>query len=610
MTNMTRLRSRALLLVVLAFTPVAGAQTVVLEEGFSTWPPAGWSVGGGPCSGWAAPDLALQANYTGGSDSCALADSSACQSGMDAAMLSPVFALPAGSSRAELSFVHDFYQGDFGGSHCDVDISTNGGATFSLLAQYTAGSVRGPRSEQLDLTRYIGSSSLVLRFRFVAPGAHWWWQVDDVKVAAFSCPGAIAPIVHGGPTGCDSPGVVLSTDAYSEYQWQKDGADLPGATAPIFTATESGSYGVRVTDTQGCSGASAPVAVTVYPASPSPSIGLGGPACSATAIQLNATGGGPFVSYQWARGGVPISGETGPTTMASESGWYTVDGVNAQGCRATSSGVAVAVESPAPVIVAPATACGPVALSTGSFASYQWKLRSQPIPGATAQMLVAFSSGSYTVTVTTVGGCTATSPSRVVTIESAPTFTRQPQGLTVASGSSVTLTAAALGTIPMRYQWFVGQTGDASRPLPGAGGTSFTTPPLKETTSYWVRATSGVCPTNSATATVTVQSPCKPPVVTTQPQSQTVGAGQSATLTVIAQDPNGATSRKPGTTLLSYQWYLGAPSETAVPDPIPGATGATYTTPPLSSTTSYWVRVTGSCASVSSSVATVTVHTK
>jgi hypothetical protein len=56
---------------------------------------------------------------------------------------------------------------------------------------------------------------------------------------------------------------------------------------------------------------------------------------------------------------------------------------------------------------------------------------------------------------------------------------------------------------------------------------------------------------------------------------------------------------------LSYQWYLGLSGETD--NPIEGATDVTYTTPPLTVTTSYWVRVTNTVGSVDSQTATITV---
>jgi len=83
--------------------------------------------------------------------------------------------------------------------------------------------------------------------------------------------------------------------------------------------------------------------------------------------------------------------------------------------------------------------------------------------------------------------------------------------------------------------------------------------------------------------------------VVQQPKGQTVLAGASATLSVLASSG----------VLMSYQWYQ-EPSER--PDGlIPGATNATYTTSALNNTTTFWVSVSNSAGSVLSDKATVTV---
>src|SRR5438876_45659 len=83
------------------------------------------------------------------------------------------------------------------------------------------------------------------------------------------------------------------------------------------------------------------------------------------------------------------------------------------------------------------------------------------------------------------------------------------------------------------------------------------------------------------------------PLITTQPASQTVTAGQTATFTVVAT----------GTAPLSYQWRK---SGTA----ISGATAPTYTTPATTSADSgaqFTVVVTNTAGSVTSNAVTLTV---
>jgi sugar lactone lactonase YvrE len=64
--------------------------------------------------------------------------------------------------------------------------------------------------------------------------------------------------------------------------------------------------------------------------------------------------------------------------------------------------------------------------------------------------------------------------------------------------------------------------------------------------------------------------------------SSTIMAGQTVTLSV----------NYTGAGPVSYQWYIGARGN--VSQPISGATGATYTTPALAASASYWVKITNS----------------
>ncbi len=84
------------------------------------------------------------------------------------------------------------------------------------------------------------------------------------------------------------------------------------------------------------------------------------------------------------------------------------------------------------------------------------------------------------------------------------------------------------------------------------------------------------------------------PTIGTQPQDASITGGTTATLTV------GAAGQGP----LSYQWYTGSAGDTSAPV---GTNAPSFTTPALTATTSYWVRVTGPGGTVDSRTATVTV---
>lgn len=89
--------------------------------------------------------------------------------------------------------------------------------------------------------------------------------------------------------------------------------------------------------------------------------------------------------------------------------------------------------------------------------------------------------------------------------------------------------------------------------------------------------------------------PLSSPTISASPASQSISSGQTATLSVAAT----------GTATLTYQWYVGTSGTTT--SPISGATSSGYTTPTLTTTTSYWVRVSNGSGSADSATAVVTV---
>ena len=99
----------------------------------------------------------------------------------------------------------------------------------------------------------------------------------------------------------------------------------------------------------------------------------------------------------------------------------------------------------------------------------------------------------------------------------------------------------------------------------------------------------------TGTGSIDVLGSCAPPAIASQPSSQTVASGGTASLSVTAS----------GTAPLTYQWYQGSSGDTG--SPITGATSSTYTTAALAASASFWVRVTNLCGSADSATAVVTV---
>ncbi len=88
--------------------------------------------------------------------------------------------------------------------------------------------------------------------------------------------------------------------------------------------------------------------------------------------------------------------------------------------------------------------------------------------------------------------------------------------------------------------------------------------------------------------------PATAPSITTQPASQEVASGASASLSVAATGDD-----------LTYQWYTGNSGDTAAP--VAGATAGTLDTGALTASTSFWVQITNAGGTADSDTAVVTV---
>ena len=178
------------------------------------------------------------------------------------------------------------------------------------------------------------------------------------------------------------------------------------------------------------------------------------------------------------------------------------------------------------------------------------------------------------------------------TVATVPNITTQPASQTITAGQTATFSVVAAGTAPLSYQWK--QNGTA---ISGATASSYTTP--AETTSasgaqFTVVVSNSAGSVTSNAATLTVNAAAVAPSITTQPASQTITAGQTATFSVTAT----------GTAPLSYQWRQNGTA-------ISGATASSYTTPAETTSANgaqFTVVVTNSAGSVTSNAATLTVN--
>lgn len=188
-------------------------------------------------------------------------------------------------------------------------------------------------------------------------------------------------------------------------------------------------------------------------------------------------------------------------------------------------------------------------------------------------------------------GCTGT-VSHGPASASPPAIMTQPGNLSVVLGQPATFSIVAIGSAPLTYQW---QRNGSN--VAGAVSPSYMTP---ATTSADNGASFRVIVSNldgsvtSNAATLTVTPSAVSPGITTQPASQTVVAGQTATFSVVAS----------GSAPLGYQWQKNSSD-------ISGAISPSYTTPATTSAdngATFRVVVSNSAGSATSNSATLTVN--
>jgi hypothetical protein len=247
-----------------------------------------------------------------------------------------------------------------------------------------------------------------------------------------------------------------------------------------------------------------------------------------------------------------------------------------------------------PAVVLNVTAAGDPPLR------YQWYIGargnlSQPIANATGSAVSVQPAVTTNFWVRVTNACgIADSETATVTVNGCPgvTITSQSSSTLIIEGRTATLSVAASGGTGLTVQWFTGPVGVTTTPA-GSGG-SLTVRP-STTTVYWARATNSCGAfADSEPVTVTVQ-PCTSPSILVQPTGGDVLTGSSTVLFVADI----------GTKPTSYQWFEGTPSDDS--RPVMNAAAASFTTPLLITSTSYWVRITNDCGSIDSAAASLNV---
>ncbi|RYZ23080.1 MAG: hypothetical protein EOO16_06410 [Chitinophagaceae bacterium] len=410
-----------------------------------------------------------------------------------------------------------------------------------------------------------------------------------------------------GATATFSASVAVS-GGFLQYQWKKNGVDVPGATGltytiPNATAADAGTYKLFVnyvcgstTSSDAVLNVSSPVNITTQP--------TGGLACSGTPKVLSVTATGGSLAYQWKKDGVNIPGATTSAYTISnptpgDAGIYTVQVGNS--CSSMlSQGATVTVATSASIATQPVAswlvcAGGPASFSVTAAGdapiSYQWRKDGADIAGATSATYsipatTTTHSGTYTVRV--ANGCNSVvSNNSVLTVSPLVSITSAPAPVTVCAGSPAQFTVTATGVGPT-YTWR-----KDGAVISGAFTNTLTLPNVTaaDAGSYTVNVAAACGSVTSGAALLTLNTPT---AIIQAPAAATVCAQQPVSFSVLAG----------GSGTLAYQWRRNGAA-------ISGATANTYT---IAATTpadagNYDVQVSGTCGTVGSTPVALTVNT-
>ncbi|MCX6274785.1 MAG: CotH kinase family protein [Bacteroidetes bacterium] len=286
--------------------------------------------------------------------------------------------------------------------------------------------------------------------------------------------------------------------------------------------------------------------------------------CSPGSVSLSSNTGTGY-AYQWLLNASELPGQTNSQYTAVSSGWYAVM-LDSSGCRATDSVLVSAITISDPLVTAGSN-CGPGAVTvsaTGGGAIVWYDIPNGNIIGNGNTFTTPYLTSSVTYyAVSDSGGCQS---SFIPVTASINEITAAPvtADVTRCGPGTVTMNATDTATV----HWYDSLTGGSLLQT----GPTFTTPVLNSTTTYYVEAGTN-CP-SSRVAVNAIINVANPPVTT---DGNRCGPG-TINLSATATDP--------------VSWY----------DQPSGGNflGTTYsfTTPVISTTTTYYAEANNGCASV------------
>jgi hypothetical protein len=532
-----------------------------VNEGFGGGIPGTWTVvdggtgNGGPASTWTAGNPGGRTIGLPFSGTFVIVDSDVAGTTptQDEQLITPSFDASL-CTNVQLEFSNQFQWYAFGGDEqADVDVSTDGGATWTNVLNMQDGNdgYPTPNTKTVDLSATAaGQSDVRVRFHYWQGDFDWWWAVDNVVIdctaipqcnnCASSCPTiTVDPAtLPDGTVGAPYNQNVTASGGTGPYTFAVTSGALPagltldtntGQISGTPTTQETANFTITATDDNGCIGSRAyTVQITCSAISLAPGTLPDGTIGAAYNQAVVASGGTAPYGYAVTAGALPagltldnLTGAITGTPTTVESANFTITATDSNGCTGSQ---AYTVD-----IACPTITLSPLTLPDGGIGSpysqtvtpaggtapYTFAVTSGNLPaGLTLDANTGEISGTpttaetanFTITATDDNGCTGSQAYSIV-IQPCPTITVSPATLpdgSVGSAYNQNVTASG-GTAPYTFAVTSGAL-PAGLTLDSNTGAITGTPTTGETANFTITATDDNGCTGSQAYTVTITS--------------------------------------------------------------------------------------------------------
>ncbi len=264
------------------------------------------------------------------------------------------------------------------------------------------------------------------------------------------------PTIIGPASLCEGQNAILSTQGgpFFNFEWGPS-----SETSPEITVTSPGTYTVTVSNQFNCT---ATDEIEILPTQIGPPVLTGDlTICAGSSGNIQISNSSAFVVYQW------NNGANSPSISINSPGIYSVTATDAAGCTA-SENIVVDVDPNSPIAnpVPQPDFCGQgsgsinLVVSPPNGNTFFWA------NGMTTEDISDLHSGIYSVTVTSISGCTATAEAEIdnVPLQIAVVGNTMPNTLCTGGNGSIDLTVNPPGNYS--FLWTNGEATEDLQNLP------------------------------------------------------------------------------------------------------------------------------------------------